>query len=69
MIATARRGIAVSALQAGAKDGTAVATWIDTGGDRVSRARERLLALTESGEITVSRLSVAAGLMADLAGQ
>ena len=69
MIATARRGIAVSALQAGARDGTAVATWIDTGGDRVSRARERLLALTESGEITVSRLSVAAGLMADLAGQ
>jgi NAD-specific glutamate dehydrogenase len=29
--------------------------------------RRRLIALTESGELTVSRLTVAAGLLADLA--
>ncbi|MBO6539964.1 MAG: NAD-glutamate dehydrogenase [Rhizobiaceae bacterium] len=69
MIATARRGIAVTALRGGKTDGTPVSAWSEAGGERVSRARERLLALTESGDITVSRLSVAAGLMADLAEQ
>jgi glutamate dehydrogenase len=68
MIGAARRGIAIAALREG-KNGEPVAAWIERGGDRVSRTRERLLALTDSGDITVSRLSVAAGLMADLAGQ
>ena len=65
-IAAARRGMAIAALQRSAKAGDPVAAWLDAGGDRVSRLRERLQALTEGGEITVSRLSVAAGLMADL---
>jgi glutamate dehydrogenase len=43
-----------------------VAAWVDAGGQRIARARERLQALTEGGEITVSRLTVAAGLMSDL---
>jgi glutamate dehydrogenase len=78
-IAAARRGIAIAALkgQAGskaakaapngaAKSGDPVAQWLDAGGDRIGRLRDRLQALTEGGDITVSRLSVAAGLMGDL---
>jgi glutamate dehydrogenase len=33
---------------------------------RISRTRDRLQSLTEGGDITVSRLTVAAGLMSDL---
>jgi len=67
MIAAARRGVAVAALGAAGKGGEPVAHWLTAGGERVSRTRERLQALTESGDITVSRLSVASGLMNDLA--
>jgi glutamate dehydrogenase len=74
-IAAARRGIAIAALKdngkalAKTKDGKAddpVSQWLDAGGDRIGRLRDRLQALTEGGDITVSRLSVAAGLMGDL---
>ncbi|MCA0060584.1 NAD-glutamate dehydrogenase, partial [Mesorhizobium sp. B261B1A] len=67
-IGTARRGIAVAALvnHAGAAD--PVAAWLEAGGERIGRTRERLQALTEGGDITVSRLSVASGLMSDLTG-
>jgi len=43
-----------------------VAAWLEAGGVRVARTRERLQALTEGGELTVSRLTVAAGLLSDL---
>ena len=43
-----------------------VAAWLEAGGDRIAKTRERLQALTEGGDITVSRLSVASGLMSDL---
>ena len=69
-IAAARRGMAIAALkgQAGAKAATdPVANWLEAGGERIGRLRDRLQALTEGGDITVSRLSVAAGLMGDLA--
>ncbi len=69
MIGTARRGIAIAALREASGSSAPVASWTERGGERVTRTRERLLALTESGELTVSRLSVAAGLMADLVGQ
>ncbi|MBZ9919836.1 NAD-glutamate dehydrogenase [Mesorhizobium sp. BR1-1-12] len=67
-IGTARRGIAVAALvnHAGAAD--PVAASLEAGGERIGRTRERLQALTEGGDITVSRLSVASGLMSDLTG-
>ncbi len=68
MIAAARRGIAVQALASHAKAQDPVAEWLAAGGERVTKARERLIALTEGGDITVSRLTVAAGLMNDLAG-
>jgi glutamate dehydrogenase len=69
-IAAARRGIAVAALKGAGKGkrGEAMARWLEGGGERLARARERLQALTEGGETSVARLSVAAGLMADLVG-
>jgi glutamate dehydrogenase len=67
-IAAARRGIAVAALTGHASAADPVAAWLEAGGERVARIRERLQALTEGGDITVSRLSVAAGLMSDLTG-
>ena len=69
MIGAARRGIAIAALRSGKGAAEPVEAWAQAGGDRVARTRERLLTLTDSGDITVSRLSVAAGLMADLAAQ
>ncbi len=68
MIAAARRGMAVAALKAHADADDPVAAWVTAGGERIDRTRERLQALTESGDITLSRLAVAAGLMHDLAG-
>ncbi|MBN9243827.1 MAG: NAD-glutamate dehydrogenase [Mesorhizobium sp.] len=67
-IGSARRGIAVAALTAHGKAADPVAAWLETGGERVARIRGRLQALTEGGDLTVSRLSVAAGLMNDLTG-
>jgi glutamate dehydrogenase len=66
-IDAARRGIAVAALAKFGKEVDPVAAWLAAGGERISRIRERLQALTEGGEITLSRLSVASGLMSDLA--
>ncbi|THF57298.1 NAD-glutamate dehydrogenase [Ollibium composti] len=67
-IGSARRGIAVAALTAHGTAADPVAAWLEAGGERVGRIRERLQALTEGGDLTVSRLSVAAGLMNDLTG-
>jgi len=67
-IGVARRGIAVAALTGYGTAADPVAAWLEAGGDRVARIRERLQALTEGGDITVSRLSVASGLMSDLTG-
>jgi glutamate dehydrogenase len=68
MIGAARRGITVAALSSFGARNEPVAAWLEAGGEHVARTRERLQALTEGGEITVSRLSVAAGLMSDLTG-
>ena len=65
-VGLARRGMAVSALTGYGKESEPVVAWLEAGGDRVERARDRLQALTEGGDLTVSRLTVAAGLMADL---
>ena len=65
-VGAARRGAAVAALSAYGKKNDPVAVWLEAGGDRIARARDRLQALTEGGDLTVSRLSVAAGLLADL---
>ncbi|MGS1094444.1 NAD-glutamate dehydrogenase [Aquamicrobium terrae] len=65
-IDAARRGIAVAALTGYAGADDPVAAWLDAGGEHIAAIRERLQALTEGGDISVSRLSVAAGLMSDL---
>jgi glutamate dehydrogenase len=67
-IGAARRGMAVAALTGFGKKGDPVAAWLEAGGARLAGTRERLVALTEGGDITVSRLTVASGLMSDLAG-
>ncbi|WP_246727852.1 NAD-glutamate dehydrogenase [Chelativorans sp. Marseille-P2723] len=64
----ARRSITVAALSGHPDADDPAASWAKAGGERVARVRERLQSLAESGEITVSCLSVAAGLMADLGG-
>ncbi len=68
-IGAARRGIAVAALTAHAGATDPVAAWLEAGGETIARVRERLKALTEGGDLTVSRLSVASGLMSDLTGR
>lgn len=65
-IGAARRGMAVAALSGQGKAAHPVEAWLDAGGERIAKVRERLQALTEGSELSVSRLSVAAGLMADL---
>ena len=65
-VGVARRGVAVAALAAHGADADPVSAWVEAGGDRVARVRQRLQALTEGGDISVSRLTVAAGLMNDL---
>jgi glutamate dehydrogenase len=64
----ARRGICAAALATHGKGADPVRAWIAAGGERIQRTRDRLQALTEGGDVTVSKLSVASGLMADLAG-
>ncbi len=68
-IGAARRGIAVAALTSHAGAADPVAAWLEAGGEAIARVRERLQALTEGGELTVSRLSVASGLMSDLSAR
>ena len=65
-IGAARRGMAAAALNQFKGENDPVEAWLSAGGERVERARERLHALTEGGDLTVSRLTVAAGLMSDL---
>ncbi len=65
-ISTARNDMAAAALSHFGKQDDPVATWLEAGGERVARVRDRLQALTEGGELTVSRLTVASGLMSDL---
>ncbi|MBX3583346.1 MAG: NAD-glutamate dehydrogenase [Rhizobiaceae bacterium] len=68
MIDAARRDIAVASLTSHGKEADSVAAWLEAGGERIARTRDRLQTLTESGDISISRLSVAAGLMSDLTG-
>jgi len=66
MIDQARRSMTIAALKAYPGSDDPAAAWIEAGGERVVRVRERLQALTEAGDLTVSRLTVASGLMSDL---
>ncbi|MEM9999709.1 MAG: NAD-glutamate dehydrogenase [Pseudomonadota bacterium] len=67
-IHTARRTLTAAALRAAIGDRqNAVAQWVDANTVRIKRVQDRIAGLTEGGELTASRLTVAAGLLADLA--
>ena len=68
MLATsaARRGMTIAALTDYGKEEDPAEKWVEAGGEHVVRVRERLQSLVEGGEISVSRLTVASGLMSDL---
>jgi len=68
-IYSARLAITVAALAAAGKDKSArdaVAEWLEHNELRIARVQDRIADLTKSGGLTVSRLTVAAGLLADL---
>jgi len=65
MIGMARRGMTERVIRDYGKAKDPVEAWLEAGGERMRRVRERLQGLTES-ELSVSRLTVAAGLMHDL---
>ncbi len=66
MISAARRGMTIAALTEYGKEDDPAERWVEAGGEHVVRVRERLQSLAEGGEISVSRLTVASGLMSDL---
>mgnify|MGYP002398907493 CR=1 FL=1 len=66
-ISEARRTIAVAALRGAKKGGDPFASLMAANEARISRVRDQILGLTESGDLTVARLTVAAGMMSDLA--
>ncbi|MDS7598186.1 NAD-glutamate dehydrogenase [Agrobacterium tumefaciens] len=65
-ISSARRKIVVSALTEYAKEKDPVQAWYAADRVRVNRIVSELAALSDSGEINLARLTVAAGLLADI---
>jgi glutamate dehydrogenase len=68
MIDIAHCSITVAALASHRGKKNPAAKWLEEGGERVTGVVDRLTALTDGGDITVSRLTVAAGLMTDMTG-
>jgi glutamate dehydrogenase len=66
-ISVARRTITMAALSRYGDEKDPIAAWVDNDKRRIGRVRAQILGLTESGDINVARLTVAAGMMADLA--
>jgi glutamate dehydrogenase len=66
LISQARRGIAVAALSKYGKQADPAKDWLVSRGARVDEVRQRMANIVETGDLTVSRLAVAAGLLSDL---
>ncbi|MEO1747911.1 MAG: NAD-glutamate dehydrogenase, partial [Pseudomonadota bacterium] len=67
-IHAARRTLTAAALKQSTGDpADAVREWATNNAGRIKRVQDRIAGLTESAELTASRLTVAAGLLADLA--
>ncbi len=66
-IANARRDLATVVLTRHKGDKAPLATWQQGEGERLARVTENLSALTETGEATLAKVSVAAGILSDLA--
>jgi len=67
-IGEARRRLTIEALQTGRSGAEAVAAWIDPRRDAVERTQAMVAEILATATPTVSKLSVAAGLVGDLAG-
>jgi glutamate dehydrogenase len=66
-IAAARRNIVIAALTAYPQEAKPVEAWHGSDRVRMNRIGTELVALSESGELTLSKVTVAAGLLGDLA--
>ena len=66
-IATARKDITIAALTDKKDERNPVAAWRDSDNSRISRVTDQLTQLTEKGETTLAKITVAAGLLSDLA--
>ncbi|WP_052161304.1 NAD-glutamate dehydrogenase [Hoeflea sp. BAL378] len=63
----ARRIIAATALDANPKAADPAGDWLDANKGRIAHVRSQILTLTDSGELSVAKLTVAAGMLSDLA--
>ena len=69
-LADAHRGLAVDVLQraSGENGSQRVARWLDAQGSAITRTERAVTDIVEGGKVTISRIAVASGLLADLAG-
>jgi glutamate dehydrogenase len=66
-ISTSRRNLATKILSTYRGKERPAERWFDDGREKLEYRRERISALVDSGEINLSRLAVASGMLADLA--
>ena len=66
-IANARRDLATVVLTHHKGDKAPLAAWQQADGKKLARVTANLSALTEAGEATLAKVSVAAGILSDLA--
>ncbi len=66
-ISSSRRNLATKILSAYSGKDSPAERWFDDGRERLEYRRERLATLVDSGEITLARLTVASGMLSDLA--
>ncbi|WP_412050483.1 NAD-glutamate dehydrogenase [Hoeflea sp. Naph1] len=66
-ISEARRIISGIALDANPQASDPAGEWLEANSGRISHVRNQILSLTDSGELSVAKLTVAAGMMSDLA--
>jgi len=66
-ISAARRNIAISALMSHAAEKKPLQAWYATSRQKVNRVAAELIALTDSAELNLPKMTVAAGLLTDLA--
>ncbi|WP_394691407.1 NAD-glutamate dehydrogenase [Hoeflea sp.] len=66
-ISEARRTISSTALDSNPDAADPAGTWLADNRDRISHVGSQILSLTDSGELTLAKLTVAAGMMSDLA--
>jgi NAD-specific glutamate dehydrogenase len=66
-ISEARRIISSTVLDSNPDAADPAGTWLAGNKDRISHVGSQILSLTDSGELTLAKLTVAAGMMSDLA--